>query len=114
VNPSWKYAAFVAAVLFSGVSIAATEASAKDYVIELKNHTFTPVNLIIPAGEKVKVVVKNLDKTPAEFESHDLNREKVIGAGKEATIFIGPLKAGSYAYVDEFHEDVAKGTITAK
>ena len=46
----------------------------------------------------------NEDSTPEEFESHQLNREKVIAAGSAASIFIGPLKPGKYAFVGEFHE----------
>ena len=60
------------------------------------------------------MIVENQDKTAEEFESHDLNREKIVGGNKEVTIFIGPLKAGIYKYVGEFNEATAKGTITAK
>ena len=114
MNQSWAYAVLIAATFFSSASVAATTAATNDYVIELKDHKFTPANLVIPAGEKVKVVVKNLDATPAEFESHDFNREKIIKGGKEAIIFVGPLDAGTYHYFDEFNQDIAKGTITAK
>ncbi len=99
--------AMAAGVLFSAA------AQAEDYAIILKDHQFSPKELSIPAGQKVKVTVKNMDSSPAEFESHDLNREKVISANSEAIIFIGPLNAGSYNYFDEFHPD-AKGTIVAK
>lgn len=87
-------------------------AYAEDYVITVEKNQFSPANLTIPAGQKVKVIVKNKDSGPIEFESHDFNREKVIPGNKEATIVIGPLKEGSYSYFDEFHP-TAKGTITA-
>ena len=48
-----------------------------------------------------------------EFESHDLNREKVIAANSQATVFIGPLKPGSYEFLDEFQPGT-KGTIFVK
>lgn len=86
-------------------------ASADDYVILLKDNQFSPPTLTIPAGEKVRIIVRNLDTTPAEFESYDLRREKVINGGSEATLFIGPLEPGNYAFFDEFHPDVAKGVI---
>ncbi len=36
-------------------------------------------------------------------------------AGKATvTIFIGPLKPGSYEYIGEYNEKTAKGTIIAK
>ena len=75
---------------------------------------FTPPSLTVPANKKVKLKIHNQDATPIEFESHDLGREKVIGAHRSATIFIGPLKAGDYTYFDEFHPNTPKGTITAK
>ena len=68
----------------------------------------------VPAGKKIKLVVENRDATPEEFESHALNREKVIAGKSTATIFIGPLKPGSYPFVGEYNEKTAKGVIVAK
>jgi hypothetical protein len=48
------------------------------------------------------------------FESHSLNREKVIAPNAKATIFVGPLKPGRYPFVGEFHEKTAKGVIVAE
>ena len=94
--------------------LASTTAYANDYVITLENHHFMPTELSIPAGQKIKIIVKNLDATPAEFESEDLRREKVIGAKSEIVVSVGPLKAGNYAYVDDFHRTTTTGTIVAK
>ena len=60
----------------------------------IKNHRFEPALLKVPAGQRVKLVVHNQDATPEEFESHGLNREKVVPGGAKATIYIGPLKPG--------------------
>lgn len=89
-------------------------AYAEDYVITIKNNQFSPKELVIPAGQKIKITVKNQDATPAEFESSDLNREKVVSANSEIVIFIGPLDAGSYGYFDDFHRDTTTGIIIAK
>ena len=89
-------------------------AEMKEYKIVIKNHKFSPQNLDIPVGVKVKLIVENKDKTIEEFDSHDLNREKIIGGGKSATVYIGPLEAGVYKYDGEFNAETAKGTITAK
>lgn len=101
-------------MIFSSMILISGAAQAEDYVLTLQNHLFSPTEITIPADQKVKLVVKNLDATPAEFESHDLNREKVIAGKSEATILVGPLKAGAYSFVDEFHEDTAKGTLIVK
>lgn len=93
-------------------SLAATDAPI--YQLTLKDHKFSPAELTIPANTKVKVSVKNLDATAAEFESKDFKVEKTIAGGKEASFFIGPLKAGSYEFHDEFHEDVSKSRLIVK
>lgn len=82
--------------------------------IIIKDHKFTPEELTVPADTKVKLKVHNQDPTPEEFESHDMNREKIIGGGKTATIFVGPLKPGKYHYFGEFNMDSANGYIIAE
>ena len=99
----------LAAGLLSLAAIAAplTGARADDpaLTIELKDHKFQPANPTIPANTKVKLTVKNLDATPAEFESGDFDVEKVIPGNSEITVNIGPLEAGTYEFYDEYHED---------
>lgn len=80
--------------------------------LTLKDHQFTPVELQVPAGVRFVLVVKNEDPTPAEFESKELGAEKIISAGREATIRVGPLQPGRYAFEDEFNNQ-AKGVMIA-
>jgi hypothetical protein len=95
--------------------LAATSAqAAEEYNLVIKDHKFTPEVLTIPADTKVKIHIDNQDATPEEFESHELNREKVIPGKSKGVVFIGPLKAGSYGYFGEFNAKTAKGTIVAK
>ncbi len=84
------------------------------YRLTLKDHKFSPEGVTIPAGKKVKFAVKNLDATPAEFESDDFKAEKVIPAGKEVELYVGPLKPGSYEFHDEYHEAQSKTHLTVK
>ena len=109
MNRSLAYSLMLSVYL----SFSAT-AHAEEYVLTLKSNQFSPKVLAIPAGRKIKLTVKNQDATPAEFESGDLNREKIVGANSEITLFIGPLDVGSYGYFDDFHRDTTTGTITAK
>jgi plastocyanin len=82
--------------------------------IEIKDHKFSPADIKVPADTAVKLIVTNADASAEEFESHPLGVEKVIAANATATIRIKPLKKGTYAFVGEYHEDTAKGTLTAE
>ena len=82
-----------------------------EYVLELKDHLFFPAVIQIPANEKVKLIIYNRDTTPEEFDSFDLNREKVIFPNRKAVIFIGPLPEGEYHFFGEFNPNSAKGII---
>ncbi|HKJ18267.1 MAG TPA: cupredoxin domain-containing protein [Xanthomonadales bacterium] len=79
--------------------------------IEIRDHLFIPSQVEIPADTKVKLVVKNLDPTPEEFESYELNREKVISGNSKAVIFIGPLPPGEYPFFGEFNPKTAQGKV---
>ena len=92
----------------------ATWAAEGEYTLVIQDHRFQPTELVVPAGKKIKLRVENRDASAEEFESHDLNREKVISRKSSATIFIGPLAAGRYRFVGEFNEATAQGVIIAQ
>jgi plastocyanin len=98
------------------VALLCTSAFAADpeFNLVIRDHKFQPAELRIPAGKKVKLLIDNQDATAEEFESHALNREKVIPPKSKAVVFIGPVKAGRYPFVGEFHEKTAKGVIIAE
>lgn len=85
-----------------------------EYTLTIKNHVFTPDTLEVPADQKIKLIVVNEDPTPEEFESDELNREKVVNGNSKITLMIGPLKAGTYPFIGEFNEKTAKGQIIVK
>jgi len=87
---------------------------ASDYMLSIKDHVFTPSSLEIPANQKIRLIVKNLDATAEEFESYDLNREKIVAGNSEITVLIGPLDPGIYKFFGDFHPDSAHGTIIVK
>ena len=88
--------------------------AAPEFKIEIKNHLFFPEELTVPANTKIKLRIFNLDSTNEEFESYELNREKVIMGKSQTVIFIGPLKPGEYVYFGEFNPKTAQGKIIAK
>ncbi|HZS85619.1 MAG TPA: cupredoxin domain-containing protein [Stellaceae bacterium] len=106
----------IAAALLVGLAASAdmVRADEPSVALTIKDHQFAPAEIEVPANAKVKLVVKNADPTPEEFESGSLHREKVIPGGQEITISIGPLKPGRYEFVGDFHRATAHGTIIAK
>ena len=113
-----KRAVITALIAFIGGIACALPAIAADaeasYTLTIKDHRFDPAELQVPTGKKIKLIVKNLDATPEEFDSKDLKREKVIKGGAQAVITIGPLKPGIYKFSGEYHETTAQGSIVAK
>lgn len=97
-------------LLASSVGLAKTP----EFEIQIRGHLFHPEELRIPANTKVKLVLINVDPTPEEFESYELNREKVIMGGRKAIIFIGPLTPGVYPYFGEFNPKTAQGKVIAE
>jgi len=86
-------------------------AKIKVFHLIIENHVFIPAEINIPANEKVKLIIHNKDHQAEEFDSFDLNREKVIFPGKKSTIYIGPLTPGKYEYFGEYNPTSARGII---
>jgi len=92
---------------------AAWAADQPTFELTLHNHAFSPATLTIPANKQVKLTVKNLDNTPAEFESHDFHAEQVVAGGSQTILYIGPLSPGTYGFFDDFH-DSTEGKLLVK
>ena len=107
-----KLLIFFIIILFSFNSWARDEV--KEYKIIIKNHKFIPQNLLVEAGRKFVLIIENQDTSVEEFESQDLDREKIIKGGKTIKINIDSLKIGTYKYFGEFHSKTAKGIITVQ
>lgn len=89
-------------------------AATAEFELIIKDHLFFPSVLEVPAGIKIRLRIINQDPTPEEFESYELNREKVIAANRETVIFIGPLQPGEYPFFGEFYPRTAQGKVVAK
>ena len=88
--------------------------AADEIAITIKDHKFSPADVRVPAGQKVKLVIENQDATPEEFESTELNREKIIAPKSKVAVWIGPLKPGKYPFMGEFNQATAKGVVIAE
>ena len=108
---------FARILLVAALAAAATAAHAAgepEFTLTLRDHRFTPSEVRVPAKVKVKLVIDNQDGSPEEFDSHALNREKVIPGKSKATIYIGPLAPGRYSFMGEFNASTAQGVVIAE
>ena len=105
---------FICLAFIASVSCGLAAAAEPEFQLVIKNHRFEPAELKVPSGQRIKLTVHNQDSTPEEFESHSLNREKIIPGGAKASIFIGPLKPGRYTFFGEYNEATAKGAVVAE
>jgi high-affinity iron transporter len=103
------------AVLLAVMLVGGAPAHAADLpTLVFHNHRFEPNRIEVPAGVKFQLKVKNTDDTADEFESVDLNREKLVAPGQTITVFLGPLTPGEYKFFGDFHQDTAQGVLVAK
>jgi high-affinity iron transporter len=104
-----------AALTLAALVATAPVARAEDApAIMFHNHRFEPSRIEVPAHVKFKLMVKNADDTADEFESTELNREKLVSPGQTITVFLGPLDPGEYKFFGDFHQDTAQGVLVAK
>lgn len=107
-----RAAILIAACALTGAAGASEVADV--YTLTIRDHRFEPAELVIPSGRKVKILVVNADPTPEEFESNELNREKVIPGNASATVYVGPLGPGEYPFFGEFNPKTAQGKLIVK
>jgi plastocyanin len=89
-------------------------AAQPEVLLVIKDHRFQPAEVKVAAGQRIKLIVQNQDATPEEFESHSLNREKIVPGGAKASIFMGPLTPGRYEFYGEYNEATAQGVVVAE
>ncbi|WP_232361368.1 cupredoxin domain-containing protein [Paraneptunicella aestuarii] len=85
----------------------------EEYFLTIENHLFYPSELKVPANQKIKLTIINKDDEAEEFDSFDLNREKVIFGNRKGTIYIGPLEPGEYHFIGEYNPNSARGLVIA-
>ena len=82
--------------------------------VAISGNRFVPAELVVQAGQKLRLIIENKDGTPEEFESYTLNREKVVSSGGTVVVFVGPLKPGRYEFFGDFHPETARGWLVAQ
>ena len=110
---SW-FAAVAIGCLANGSMALRAYASDPEFELRIQAHQFTPSEVHIPAGVKFRLTVHNDDASPEEFDSHDLNREKIVLGNSKAVLFVGPLRPGRYTFVGEYNASTAKGALVVE
>lgn len=108
------------AVAFAAVAAlcAATASGQADdiptFKVEMKDGVMTPLRLDVPAGKPFKIEIHNTGTTPAEFESVELRKEKVVAPGAVSFVVIKRVSPGEYKFFDDFHPTAPQVTVVAK
>jgi hypothetical protein len=82
--------------------------------IEFNDGKVTPQRLEVPARTRFKLELHNAGQQPAEFESKELRKEKVLGPGVTSFLIIRTLDPGEYDFFDDFHLDTPPAVLIAK
>jgi cupredoxin-like protein len=105
-------------VIFTLASLGAAGAARAENAIEIalsyKDKKFDPPEINAPADTPIVIKFRNLDREAMELESDTLHVEKVVAAGKDATIRIRAQKPGRYEFFDEYNEKTARGVLVVK
>ncbi len=112
---------FVHLVTFSAVLLAVCALTAQTecsdspiFTIRAEAGHFTPSQLEVAANQPFTVRVTSAEKTPIEFESFELRRERVVRPGETISVNMPPLGPGTYKFFDDFHRDTPEGAIVVK
>jgi hypothetical protein len=107
-----RLTSFLFVVFFSAVASFADDDPV--FVIEFADGKIEPPSVEVPANRRFKLILQNEGTSPVEFESTELRREKVLGAGTTSFIIIRRLDPGEYRFFDDFHPDTPPATLIAR
>jgi hypothetical protein len=109
-------------ILFGGLTAAAALVAAMPshagdlptFNLVIRAGYFVPTTIEVPANTKFRLLIKNEGPGAEEFESTDLQKEKVLAPGASSFLIFQPMKAGTYKFFGEFHPTTAQGRFIAK
>jgi hypothetical protein len=105
------------AILSTALLGNAIPAAAEDmptFRIEMNNGAIDPLHLEVPANRPFKLEIHNAGTTPAEFESLELRKEKVLGPKVKSFMVIRRLPPGEYKFFDDFHPGSPQAVLISK
>jgi hypothetical protein len=109
-----RFVCGAAVVAILAIAGAARADSSVEIPLSYKDKKFDPAEIAAPANTAIVIKLRNLDKDAMELESDSLKIEKVVAAGKDATIKVKPQRPGRYEFFDEYNEKTARGALVVK
>lgn len=105
----------LAPLLAAAMATAPAFASAEDHtvVLSVTDAGFEPSDIEAPVDSRVRIEITNKSSGAIEFESFELNRERVVQAGQTVTVYVTGLDPGTYVFFDDFHQE-RKGTLVVR
>jgi hypothetical protein len=103
-------------LLLAVVNAAAPLRAAEEptFTLEFHDGIVSPLRIEVPANTRFKLELRNTGETPAEFESGELRKEKVLSPNSTSILVFRTLDPGQYVFFDDFHPDAAKAVIVSK
>ena len=86
-------------------------ASDKSVEVVIQDGRFQPSLIELKSTDNITLNLTNKGLDAEEFESTQLNKEKMILPGKTVKIKIGTLRPGEYKFFGEFHPTTAQGLL---
>ena len=109
-----KFSVLSAAFAYAVLASAAARAADPTFRIEFKDGVVTPQRLEVPARTRFVLELVNAGATPAEFESKELRKEKVLAPGVSSSLVFRSLDPGEYEFFDDFHLETPPSVLIAK
>src|SRR5204862_8342304 len=92
---------------------AAAGAEERSVPLAVAEHGFAPPEVEAAAGERLRLEVTNQTAAAIEFESFELNRERVVPPGRTVAVYVSGLSPGRYEFFDDFHQE-RRGALVVK
>jgi hypothetical protein len=106
--------ALAALIALASPAVARAEEEGPTFKIVFKNGVIDPMRLEVPAKTRLRLEIRNEDDSPAEFESVELHKEKVLAPHSETVMVIRTLDPGEYQFFDDFHPGSTPAVLVAR
>jgi plastocyanin len=92
---------------------AAARADDRSVPLAVAEQGFAPPEIEAAAGERLRLEITNRTAAAIEFESFELNRERVVPPGQTVAVYVSGLSPGRYEFFDDFHQE-RRGALVVK